>query len=98
VAVVDRLLLFRGHLCIKVQLEPQNGGCQRQVVAIQRWSLAQTVSNNLLKSVSRIWAGNGGLVLGSSLFSILPQLPQKNDNQFKSDQISLKNNHLASLI
>jgi len=29
---------------------------------------------------------DGGSVLGSSQFSVLPQLPQKNDAQFKSGQ------------
>ncbi len=33
---------------------------------------------------------DGGLVLGSSQFSLLPQLPQKNNAQFKRGQNQLK--------
>jgi hypothetical protein len=40
---------------------------------------------------------NGGSVLGSSQFSILPQ-PLKNDAWFKSGKHGLKNKQLASLI
>ena len=39
---------------------------------------------------------NSGLVLGSSRFLILPQLPY--DGWFKSGQNRLENNHLTSLI
>ena len=42
VVVVERLLLFKGHLCNKsLKWDLQNIGRYRQVVAIQRWSLAQ---------------------------------------------------------
>jgi len=42
--------------------------------------------------------GYGGSVLGSSQFSILPQLHQKTDTRFKSGQEGLENNHLAMLV
>jgi len=43
---------------------------------------------------------DGGSVLHSSQFSILPRAPaaSKDNAQFKSDQNRPKNNHLASLI
>jgi len=41
---------------------------------------------------------DGGLALGSSQFSILPQLHQKSDARFKRGQNQLKNNQLALLI
>ncbi len=41
----------------------------------------------------------GGLILGLSQFTLLPQLPlSKNDAQFKSGQYRLVNIHLALLI
>jgi len=39
-----------------------------------------------------------GSILGSSQFTLLPQLPLKNNAQFKSVQNRLKNEQLASLI
>ncbi len=39
---------------------------------------------------------NGGSILSSSQFSILPQLPQKNEACIKSGQNWPKNNHLAT--
>ncbi len=39
-----------------------------------------------------------GLVLGSSQFSPMPQLPQKSNAHVKNGQIWLENNHLALLV
>jgi len=39
-----------------------------------------------------------GLIWGSSQFSLLPQLPKKNNTLFKSGQIWVKINHFALLI
>jgi len=41
---------------------------------------------------------DGGSILVSSQFSALPQLPPKNDAQFKRGQNELKNKQLALLI
>jgi hypothetical protein len=41
---------------------------------------------------------DGGTILGSSQFTLLPQLPLKKGAQFKSGQNQLENNRLASLI
>ncbi len=41
---------------------------------------------------------NGGMVLGSNQFLLLPKLPLKDDAHFKSGQKRLKNNHLDLLV
>ncbi len=46
----------------------------------------------------QVKCANGGSILSLSQFSLLPQLPQKNDARFKSGQKWLKSNHLATLI
>ena len=48
---------------------------------------------NKLNLVKRVY---GGSVVGSSQFSLLPQLPQKHDAHFKSD--SIENKHLILLV
>ena len=40
VAIVERYLLFNGSFMLLKKMRPQNSGHCRQVVAIQRWSLA----------------------------------------------------------
>ena len=42
--------------------------------------------------------GLGVKILGSNQFTLLPQMPQKNDVRFKSGQNGHENNHLVSLI
>jgi hypothetical protein len=49
----------------------------------------------VFQGFSKAKSGNGGSILSSRQFLILPQLPQKNKAPFKSGQSRLKNNHFA---
>ncbi len=50
----------------------------------------------MFQGFSKAKSANGGSILSSSKFLILPQLPPKNNARFKSGQSWLKNNHLAT--
>jgi len=60
--------------------------------------LYNTVRIKYLDKLNLVKIRNGGKVLGSSQFSLLPQLPQKMTLASKVIKNLLKNSHLALLV
>jgi hypothetical protein len=72
-----------------------------QAISIMTFFLSSEIPTKLhnygvFQGFSKAKFANGGSILSSRQFSILPQLAQKNEACFKSCQNRLKNNHLAT--